>query len=151
MSKLFPGPLALAPVFPVSTDCQRTGLKAGSIHIVRMTAVCSYDHNLCSRFPRLRLRTHRRHSPSHFDNRLLKERSGANVRDSASRVVSPRMAVQMQNLHCIIVDSTVVSSTPGQSRPGRSQLPALLCRRPMTGRSWRQEGTVLALSAVVRE
>ena len=26
MSKLFPSPLAVAPVFPVSRDCQRTGL-----------------------------------------------------------------------------------------------------------------------------
>ena len=93
MSKLFPGPLAVAPVIPVSTDCQKTGLKADSIHIGRMTGVCSHDHNLRSRSPQRRLRTHRHHSPSHFDNRLLKERSDANVRDSASRVVSPRMAV----------------------------------------------------------
>ncbi len=26
MSKLFPCPLAVAPGFPVTTDCQRTGL-----------------------------------------------------------------------------------------------------------------------------
>ncbi|WP_279386262.1 hypothetical protein [Candidatus Cryosericum terrychapinii] len=30
MSKLFPGLLAVAPVFPVSRDCERTGLTAGT-------------------------------------------------------------------------------------------------------------------------
>ena len=28
MSKLFPGPLAVAPAFAVSRDCKKTGLKA---------------------------------------------------------------------------------------------------------------------------
>jgi hypothetical protein len=151
MSKLFPGLLAVGPAFAVSTDCERTVLKANSIHIGRLTGVGSRDHDLRSRSPQRRIRTHRHHSPSHFDNRLLPAHSGANVRDNATRVVSPRPAVQMQNLHSTIVDSTVVPSTPGQCRPGRSQLPAMLCHRPTTGRFWRQEGAVPALSAVVRE
>jgi hypothetical protein len=117
MSRLFPGPLAVAPAFAVSTDCERTGLKAGSIHIDRMPGVCSHDHNLRSRSPQRRLRTHRHHSTGHFDNHLLTGHSGANVRDNATRVVSPRLAVQMQNLHSTIVDTTVVPLTPGQSRP----------------------------------
>jgi hypothetical protein len=151
MRKLFPGPLAVAPAVAVSTDCERTGLKAGSIHIACMTGVCSHGHNLGSRSPQRRLRTHRHHSPVHIDNRLLPVHSGPNGRDNATRVVPPGLAVEMQNLHSAIVDSTVVPSTPGQSRPGRSQLPAMLCRRPMTGRFWRQEGAVPTLSAVVRE
>src|SRR5450756_222601 len=51
----------------------------------------------------------------------------------------------------VIVNSAVVPSTPGQSRPGRSQLPAMLGRQPVTGRFWRQEAPAPALSAVVRE
>ena len=117
MRKLFPGPMAVAHAVAASTDCQRTGLKVGSIHIGRMTGVCSHDHNLRSRSPQRRLRTHRHHSTGHFDNRLLTGHSGANVRDNATRVVSPRLAVQMQNLHSTIVDSTVVPLIPGQSRP----------------------------------
>jgi hypothetical protein len=151
MSKLFPGPLVVAPAFVVSTDCERTVLKADSIHIGRLTGGGSRDHDLRSRSPQRRIRIHRHHSPSHFDNRLLPAHSGANVRDYATRVVSLKLTIQMQNLHSTIVDSTVVPSTPGQCRPGRSQLPAMLCRQPMTGRCWRQEGAVPALSAVVRE
>ena len=83
---------------------------------------------------------------------LQRNRSeGANVRDSASRVVSPRMAVQMQTLQSTIVNSTVVPSTPGQSRPGRSQLSVMVGCQPVTGRFWRQEGAASALFAVVGE
>ena len=61
-----------------------------------------------------------------------------NVRDNATRVVSPRLTVQMQSPHSTIVDSTIVPSTPGQSRPGRSQLPVLVGCQPVTGRFWRR-------------
>ena len=151
MRKLFPGPLAVAPAFGASTDYERTGLRADFIQIVCMAGVCSDGHGLCSRSPQHKLRTHRHHSAGQFNNRLLPGHSGANARDDATRVVSPRLAVQMQNLHSTMANSTVVPSTPGQSRPGRSQLPAMLSRQPMTERFWRQEGAVPALSAVVRE
>ena len=61
------------------------------------------------------------------------------------------------------MDEKTVPRSPGRSSrirrvdglredwPGQSQLPAMLCRQPMTGRFWRQEGAVPALSAVVRE
>jgi hypothetical protein len=83
---------------------------------------------------------------------LQEDRSeGANVRDNATRVVSPRLTVQMQSLHSTIANSTVVPSTPGQSRPGRSQLSVMVSCQPVAGRFWRQEGAASALFAVVRE
>ena len=48
-------------------------------------------------------------------------------------------------------NSTVVPLTPGQSRPGRSQLFVMVGCQPVTGRFWRQEGAASALFAVVRE
>lgn len=38
-----------------------------------------------------------------------------------------------------------------EDRLGQSQLSAMLCRRAMTGRFWRQKGLLPALSAVMRE
>jgi hypothetical protein len=72
---------------------------------------------------------------------LRDDRSGGGgVRDNTIQVVSPRLAVQMQNLHSTIINSTVVPLTPGLSRPGWSQLSAMVDCQTVTGRFWRQEG-----------
>lgn len=83
MSKLFSGFLAVAPGFRVSTDCQRTGLKAGTY--------TPTPHESC-------------HPDWQYKCRIC----------------------------TVIVNSTVVPSTPGQSRPGQSQLSVMLGRQPVT-------------------